>query len=66
MRAKRRIFLNVSKEAAMERIGDEVHLTEQEACGAEQYNIGRWVLGLSLFLVVGLLSAIWIIGSITR
>lgn len=50
----------------MERIGDEVHLSEQEACGAEQYNIGRWVLGVSLFLVVGLLSAIWIIGSITR
>ena len=50
----------------MERIGDEVHLSEREASGAEQNNIGRWVLGVSLFLVVGLLSAIWIIGSITR
>jgi hypothetical protein len=54
------------KEAIMYKVGDEVHLSQQEACGAEEYHIGRWILGISLFLVVGLLSAIWIIGSITR
>ena len=50
----------------MERIGDEVHLSEQEASGGEQYHIGRWILGISLLLVVGLLSLIWIIGAVTR
>jgi len=50
----------------MERIGDEVHLNEREATGGEQVNIGRWVLAISLLLVVGLLSLVWIIGSVTR
>lgn len=50
----------------MERIGDEVHLNEEEASGGEQPHIVRWVLGISLFLVVGLLSAIWIIASLMR
>ena len=50
----------------MERNGDEVHLTEREASGGEQPHIVRWVLGISLFLAVGLLSAIWIIGALTH
>ena len=50
----------------MYKIGDEVHLNQQEASGGEEYHIVRWILGISLLLVVGLLSAIWIIGSITR
>jgi len=54
------------KEAIMYKIGDEVHLNHQEASGGEEYHIVRWILGISLLLVVGLLSAIWIIGSITR
>lgn len=49
---------------AMERDGDEVHLSEIEASGAEQYHIGRWVLGLSLLLATALLSLIWISGTI--
>lgn len=49
----------------MERHGDEVHLTEQEASGGVQPHIVRWVLGISLILAVGLLSAIWIIGALT-
>ena len=48
----------------MERIGEEVHLNEREATGAEQPHIVRWVLGISLLLAVALLSAIWIIGAI--
>lgn len=49
----------------MERQGDEVHLTECEASAGEQPHIVRWVLGISLILTVGLLSAIWIIGAAT-
>ena len=51
---------------AVERIGDEVHLSECEACGGEQPHIVRWVLGISLVLAVGLLSAVWIIGALIR
>lgn len=52
------------KGMAMERDGDEVHPSEVEASGAEQYHIGRWVLGLSLLLATALLSLIWISGAI--
>ena len=50
----------------MERDGDEVHVTETEASGGTQPHIVRYVLGISLLLVVVLMSAIWIIGSTTR
>lgn len=50
----------------MERQGDEVHVTETEASGGSQPHIVRYVLGVSLLLVVILLSAIWIFGSISR
>ncbi|MFN2472421.1 MAG: hypothetical protein ABR588_00660 [Sphingomicrobium sp.] len=50
----------------MERDGDEVHLNEKEATGGEQYGIGRWILGISLLLVVALLSLIWIVGAVSR
>ena len=50
----------------MERIGDEVHLSECEACGGEQLHVMRWVLGVSLLLVTGLLSAVWILGATLR
>ena len=50
----------------MERRGDEIHLNEAEACAGEQPHVVRWVLAISLILAVGLLSAIWIIGSITK
>lgn len=48
----------------MERNGDEVHLSEREASGGEQGHLVRWVLAISLILVVGLLSAVWILGAI--
>ena len=50
----------------MERDGDEVHLNTEEASGGEQPHIVRYVLGISLLLVVLLMSAIWIIGSVAR
>jgi hypothetical protein len=54
------------QEAPMERDGDELHLTECEASGGEQPHIVRWVLAISLVLAIALLSAIWIIGALTR
>ena len=54
------------KESAMHREGEEVHLNEEEASGASKPHIVRYVLGVSLLLAVFLMSAIWIIGSITR
>jgi hypothetical protein len=50
----------------MEREGDEVHVTETEASAGSQPHIVRYVLGISLILVVVLMSLVWIIGSVTR
>ena len=50
----------------MERQGDEVHVNETEASGGSTPHMTRWILGISLVLVVILLSAIWIVGSVTR
>ena len=50
----------------MERQGDEVHVSEEEASGGVQPHIVRYVLGVSLLLVIVLLSGIWILGSVTR
>jgi hypothetical protein len=50
----------------MERQGDEVHVSQEEASGGAQAHIVRYILGVSLVLVVALLSAIWIVGSVTR
>lgn len=50
----------------MERDGDEVHLSGEEASGGRQPHIVRYVLAISLALVVVLMSAIWIFGSVTR
>jgi len=47
----------------MERQGDETHLETDEARGAEATGVMRWVLGISLLLAIGLLSAIWIFGA---
>lgn len=50
----------------MERRDDEVHVSETEASGGAQPHIVRYVLGVSLLLVVIFMSAIWILGSVTR
>lgn len=50
----------------MERQGDEVHVSQEEASAGVRPHIVRYVLGVSLLLVVLLMSAVWIIGSITR
>ncbi len=50
----------------MQRNGDEVQLSEIEATGAIQTGAMRYVLGISLFLAIILLSAIWIFGAVTH
>jgi hypothetical protein len=50
----------------MEREGDEVHVSQEEASGGVQPHVVRYVLGVSLLLIVVLMSAIWILGSVTR
>ena len=48
----------------MERQGDEVHLNETDATGGVKAQGVRYVLGVSLLLVVIGLSAVWILGSV--
>ena len=50
----------------MERKGDEVHVETDEARGASSPNIVRWVLLVSLFAAIALLSIIWITGAATQ
>jgi hypothetical protein len=47
----------------MERYGDEVHVTTDEARGATTPHIVRYVLLISLVLVIIALSATWMIGA---
>ena len=44
----------------------ELHYNEEQVTGARQEHVVRWVLGVSLLLVVGALSATWIIASIAK
>lgn len=50
----------------MQRDGDEVHVETDEARGGESTGVMRWVLGVSLFLAIILLSAIWMFGAATQ
>lgn len=50
----------------MERQGEEVHVSQEEASGGSRPHIVRYVLAVSLLLVVLLMSLIWILGSVTR
>ncbi|WP_159977067.1 MULTISPECIES: hypothetical protein [unclassified Novosphingobium] len=44
----------------MQRVGDEVHLDDDEARGGSTPNIVRYVLIASLILAILAMSAIWI------
>lgn len=50
----------------MERHGDETHVTTDEARSGSTPHIVRYVLGISLFLAIAALSAIWITGALDR
>ena len=47
----------------MERRGDEVHISTDEARGAATPHIVRYVLMISLWLAIAALSAIWMTGA---
>ena len=47
----------------MERLGDEVHVSADEARGASTPHIVRYVLLISLALAIAALSAIWMWGA---
>jgi hypothetical protein len=47
----------------MERQGEEIHVTTDEARGANTPHIVRYVLLISLLLVIIALSAIWMTGA---
>lgn len=49
----------------MEKHGDEIDVTEEEASGGEKSNVVRYVLAVSLFLTIAALSIIWITGAMT-
>jgi hypothetical protein len=44
---------------------DEPHYSEEQASGGSKENVVRWVLGISLLLVVIAMSAAWIIPALT-
>lgn len=44
----------------------ELHYSEEQVTGARQEHVVRWVLGVSLLLVVAASSATWIIASIVK
>ncbi len=48
----------------MHKEGDEIHVTEEEATGAVKPHIGRYVLGISLVLIVIAMTLVWVIPSI--
>ncbi len=50
----------------MERQGDEIHISTTEASGGSTPHIVRYVLGISLFLAIAAMSAIWITGALTH
>ena len=47
----------------MEHRGDEVHVTTDEARGANTPHIVRYILMISLLLAIAALSAIWMTGA---
>lgn len=49
----------------MERQGEEIHITADEASAGNKPHIVRYVLGFSLVLAILALSAIWITGALT-
>ncbi len=49
----------------MERQGEEVHITTEEASGGSKPHIVRYVLAISLVLAIVAMSLIWITGAST-
>ncbi len=49
----------------MENRGGEIHVETDEARGGSTPHIVRWVLIISTFLAIALLSIIWITGALS-
>ncbi len=49
----------------MDRRGDEIHVTDEEARSGSTPHIVRYVLGISIVLAIAALSVIWITGALT-
>jgi len=43
---------------------EDRHYTEEQVTGARQEHVVRWVLGVSLLLVVVAMSLVWVIPSL--
>lgn len=43
---------------------EERHFSDEEVSGGSKENVVRWVLGVSLLLVVIAMSAVWIIPAL--
>ncbi len=43
--------------------GDEIHIEDDDATAGSKTGHVRWILGISLFVAIALLSAIWIFGA---
>jgi hypothetical protein len=50
----------------MEKHGDEIEVTTEEASGGVTNHGVRYVLGISLLLAAGLLTAMWVTGAINN
>ena len=40
------------------------HYSDEQASGGSKENVVRWVLGVSLLLIIGAMSAVWIIPAL--
>jgi hypothetical protein len=43
---------------------EEGHYTEEQVTGGSKEHVVRWVLGVSLLLIIIAMSAVWIIPSL--
>jgi hypothetical protein len=48
----------------MHREGEEVHVSTDEARGGSTPGVMRYVLVISLFLAIGVMSLVWITGAL--
>jgi hypothetical protein len=55
-----------TQENSMRVNGDQIELNDEEASGGVKQHGVRYVLGFSLLLVIGLLSLVWILGSVFK
>lgn len=45
-------------------ISDERHYSAEQVTGARQEGVVRWILGISLLLIVLAMSAVWILPAL--